>query len=54
MTSVRPADRDSVRRSRNFNVAIFSDSTNVINVELCMTVQLMEFLLIHTTFGDIG
>ena len=31
-----------VRRGKNFNVAIFSDTTNVINAKLCMMVLLTE------------
>ena len=31
-----------VRRGKNFNVAMFSDAENVINVKLCMAVLLFE------------
>ena len=31
-----------VRHGKNFNVAIFSDTTNVINVKLCMMILLTE------------
>ena len=30
---------------RNFNIGIYSDTTNVINVKLCMMVLLIEFYL---------
>ena len=38
MTNVGPAGRVTVRRGKNFNVAIFSDAINVTNVELCIMV----------------
>ena len=43
MISVRPADSLLiVQRSKNFNIDIFSDAINVINVKLCMMVLLIE------------
>ena len=51
MFSVRP-DGVSVC-GKNFNVAIFSDTINMINVKLCMMVVLIEFypfILLPVTF----
>ena len=46
MISVRPADSLLiVQRSKNFNIDIFSDAINVINVKLCMMVLLIELFL---------
>ena len=42
MISVRPAGRQSIRRDKNFNVAIFSYTIKVINVKLCMMVLFIE------------
>ena len=44
MISVRLADQVSVC-GKNFNVAIFSDTINVVNVKLCMMVILIEIYL---------
>ena len=41
MISVRPACRLSVC-GKNFNVAIFSDTINMVSVKLCMMVILTE------------
>ena len=41
MISVGPAGLLSAC-GKNFNVAIFSDTVNVINVKLCMLVELIE------------
>ena len=37
----RPAGRVIVRRGKNFNVSIFSDTINAINVKLCTMVVLV-------------
>ena len=42
MISVMPSDQFSVC-GKNFNVAIFSDTLNMINVRLCMIIVLIEF-----------
>ena len=46
VNSARPAGRlayrPSVRRGKNFNVTIFSDTTSVVNVKLCTMVLLIE------------
>ena len=42
MIGVRPAAKLYVVCSKNFNIAIFSDSINMINVKLCMMVVLVE------------
>ena len=39
-------------RCKNFSVAIFLDTTNVINVKLCMMVLAYWSLPIHTIFSD--
>ena len=41
MISVRPAGRLS-KCGKNFNVAIYSDTVNMINVKLCMVVVLIK------------
>ena len=46
MISVGLAGRVIVRRGKNFNVAIFPDTINVIDVKLCMIVLLVELYLI--------
>ena len=40
--SVRPASWPSVWHGKNFNVAIFSGTMNVVDVKLCMMVLLIE------------
>ena len=45
MISVRPAGWLIVRCGKNFNVAVFSDTMNVINFKLCMMVLLIELYL---------
>ena len=56
MMNVRLAGRLNVWHFENFNVAIFWDTTNVINVKLCMVVLLIVLFLImppsvtHTLF----
>ena len=45
MTRVGPASRMIVRCSKNFNVAIFSDAINVVNIKLFMMVMLIEVCL---------
>ena len=42
MISSGPAGRPTVRMRQHCNVAIFSDTTNMINVKLCMMVVLIE------------
>ena len=52
MISVGPANLMIVPRGKNNNFAIFSDIINVINVEFCMTVLLVElylFILLSVT-----
>ena len=44
MITVRPAGRVFVC-GKNFNVAIFSDTINMIHVKLCMMVVLIELYL---------
>ena len=52
MISVRPAGWLIVRCGKNFNVAVFSDTMNVINFKLCMMVLLTHWALpVHTSFG---
>ena len=43
MISVRPASQLSVC-SKKFNIAIFSDTIDMINVKLCMMVVLIDHL----------
>ena len=53
MISAKPHGRPIVRMWQNFNVAIFSDSINVINAKLCMMIVLIElcpFIPLSTTF----
>ena len=47
MINVGPAGQpgDFVRRGKNINVAIFSDTINVINVKLCLILPLIELYL---------
>ena len=45
MISDETAARVTVRRGKNFNVAIFSDTINVINDKICMIVLLIELYL---------
>ena len=45
MISVRPASRVIVQSGKNFNIAIFSDAGNMVNVKLCMIVLLIELYL---------
>ena len=40
MISVGPAGWVIVRRGKNFNVEIFSNTTNLMNIKLCMMVYL--------------
>ena len=42
MIGVRPAGKLYIVCGKNFNVAIFSDSINMINVKLCIMVVLVE------------
>ena len=51
MSCVRPAGRLS-GCGKNFNVAIFSDTINIINVKLCMMIVLIElypFIILSVT-----
>ena len=42
----RPTSRMIVRRGKNFNVGICSDTVNVINVKPCLMVLLVELYLV--------
>ena len=42
-----------VWHGKNFNVAIFSKTLNVINVKHCMMVVLIELYLLIPPFGDL-
>ena len=51
--SVRSANHPAGQVSvcgKDFNVAIFSDTVNVINVKLCMIAALIGLYPFHTTF----
>ena len=45
MICVRPSGRVILQRDKNFNVTIFSDTINVINVKLCVIVLHMGLYL---------
>ena len=52
MISVRPASWVIVWHGKNFNVAIFLDTINVINVKLCLMVLLIELYLPFDTASN--
>ena len=54
MISVRLASQVIVRHGKNSKIAIaiFLDTSNMINVKLCMLVLLVELYPIYTTFTD--
>ena len=52
MISVGPTGRVIVGRGKSYNVAIFSDTINAVNVELCTMVLLVKlylFILLSVT-----